>query len=199
MLGQTTRLDGTEFTLFKGVYPPSEDTFLLVDALRREPVFGRALELCCGSGVVGLSVAGRLDSIVAVDLNPWAVKNTRINYENNGLSEKLYAVVGDLFSPLGRSTFDLIIMNPPYLPDEAGAPVDISWSGGVRGRRVIDQFLDELGDFLSTSGNALFLQSDLNGIEDSLDLIRSRGMEGRVVRSAGFSFERIVVIQLRRT
>jgi release factor glutamine methyltransferase len=190
-------LDGIEFTLLKGVYPPSEDTFMLIDALKGAPLSGKALELCCGSGAVSLSVARRIDSIVAVDINPLAVANTRINYERNGLSERLDAVAGDLFSPLGHVVFDLILMNPPYIPDDALAN-DPCWSGGTRGREIIDRFLDKVGGFLSPPGSAFFIQSDINGEEESLDRIRSGGMEGRVVRSASFRFERIMVIQLRR-
>jgi release factor glutamine methyltransferase len=191
------RLKGKDVIVFQGVYPPSEDTFLLIDALRSGAA-GRALELCCGTGAVGLSVADKLDSITALDINPVAVKNTRQNYVNNGLSEKLDAVVGDLFSPLKKQAFDLIFMNPPYLLDEEGGPEDLSWSGGEGGRRIIDRFIEGLGGFLGEKGSALFVQSTLNGVDESLDMIKGEGMVGRVVSEVNFQFEGLVVIEVRR-
>jgi len=184
-----------DLTVRKGVYPPSEDTFLLIDAIRSEDVSGRALELCAGSGAVGLSIAEKLDSIIAVDINPAAAENTVENYRINGLAEKVDAVAGDLFSPLWGRRFDLIIMNPPYLADEGG-PTDLSWSGGEDGRRVIDRFLKEVPEYLSGGGRAFFLQTDANGIDRSLGIAGSCGMDGRVVRSAEFMFEQLVVIRL---
>jgi len=190
------RLEGKDLVVFQGVYPPSEDTFLLIDALRAGAA-GRALELCSGTGAVGLSVAERLDSITAVDINPVAVKNTRQNYANNGLSDRLDAIVGDLFSPLRGQAFDLIFMNPPYLPNGEGGSEDLSWSGGKGGRRIIDRFINGLAGFLGEKGRALFIQSTLNGIDESLDMIKGEGMVGRVVNEANFQFEGLVVIEVR--
>jgi release factor glutamine methyltransferase len=190
------RLGGKDLVILPGVYPPSEDTFLLIDALK-SVVAGRALELCCGTGAVGLSIAERLDSITALDISPVAVKNTRQNYVNNGLSEKLDAVVGDLFSPLKRQAFDLVFMNPPYLPDEEGEPEDLSWSGGGRGRIIIDRFIYGLGGFLGEKGRALFVQSTMNGIDESLDMIKEEGMVGRVIKKVNFQFEGLVMIEVR--
>ena len=190
------RLEGKDLFVFPGVYPPSEDTFLLIDALKSRAA-GRALELCCGTGAVGLSVSKRLNSITALDIDPVAVKNTRQNYLKNGLSERLDAIVGDLFSPLRRQAFDLVFMNPPYLPDKEGEPKSLSWSGGGRGRIIIDRFIRGLGGFLGENGRALFVQSTLNGIDESLKIIKDKGMVGWVINKVDFQFEGLVVIEVR--
>lgn len=122
------RIRGLEIRVFDGVYPPSEDTFLLMDAVSGERA-ARGLELCSGTGAVGLSIASRVGEMVAVDLNPAAAMNTLLNYRENGMTA--HVVVGDLFSPL-HGEFDLILMNPPYLPDGDGAPADLAWSGGLQ-------------------------------------------------------------------
>ena len=192
----TMRLEGRDLFVFPGVYPPSEDTFLLIDALKSRAA-GKALELCCGTGAVGLSISRRLDSIMALDINPAAVKNTRQNYAKYGQSEKLDAIVGDLFSPLKRQVFDLVFMNPPYLPDEEGEPKSLCWSGGGRGRIIINRFINGLGGFLGESGRALFVQSTLNGIDESLNMIKEGGMAGRVINKTDFQFEGLVVIEVR--
>ncbi len=196
--GRRCRIGGKEILIMRGVYPPSEDTYLLIDALEGRYA-ERALELCSGTGAVGLSAVERLGSIVAVDISPAASLNTLANYRINGASSKVQAVTGDLFSPLRKErAFDLIFMNPPYLIDEGeGDPArDLSWSGGPGGRREIDRFIGGVGDYLTEGGTALLLQSSLNGTDESLEMIRAEGFPCRVARSSAFQFEELVVIEI---
>ncbi|RWX73233.1 MAG: hypothetical protein Metus_1207 [Candidatus Methanosuratincola subterraneus] len=188
------RIRGLEIRVFDGVYPPSEDTFLLMDAVSGERA-ARGLELCSGTGAVGLSIASRVGEMVAVDLNPAAATNTLLNYRENGMTA--HVVVGDLFSPL-HGEFDLILMNPPYLPDGDGAPADLAWSGGASGRLIIDRFISEVGDFMSPGGRAYMLQSSLNGIHESIERAESEGLDAQVVGRRDFEFESLVVIRMIR-
>jgi methylase of polypeptide subunit release factors len=123
-------------TVLEGVYPPSDDSFLLMDAIEHLLGIGTALDLCCGTGAVGLSIAQRVRRMVAVDINPIAVRNTIINYQDNGLSERLDAVVGDLFSPLRGKVFDLVIMNLPMLMILTGPVTFLGAAGGGGGRSL---------------------------------------------------------------
>jgi len=189
-------INGLELDLMEGVYPPAEDTFLMIDALGAMDACGRVLELCCGSGAIGLTIAERLDYLVAIDINPRAVQNTRHNFLKNRLGEKLDPLVGDLFKPLGGALFDLIFINPPYLADVEGIPKDPSWSGGLRGREVIDRFLGSAIRFLSRGGRAVLLQSDLNGIDESFRKAEAAGLTAKVVRSRNFRFESLIAIEL---
>lgn len=167
-----------------------------MDAIAQIPCTGTVLELCCGTGVVGLSMARKVRRVVAVDINPVAVRNTIINYRNGGLWEKLDAVVGDLFSPMLGGTFDLVIMNPPYI-DDGGKAWDLSWSGGREGRRVIDRFLETVHAFLKPGGEAVFIQSDLNGIKETVDLAGKNGMTARVIAEKVFRFETLLAMEVR--
>lgn len=188
------RLRGLDIRVFDGVYPPSEDTFLLMDAVSGERA-ARGVELCSGTGAVGLSIASRVGEMVAVDLNPMAAMNTLLNYTENGM--RVHVVVGDLFSPI-CGEFDLIIMNPPYLPDEEGAPADVALSGGANGRSIIDRFISEVGNFLTLGGRAYMLQSSLNGIEESIEMAESHGLFAEIVGRKDFDFESLVVIRMVR-
>jgi len=187
------RIDGIDIVVLGGVYPPSEDTFLLIDAVRGIPSC-RALEVCCGTGAVGLSAAGRAGSIIEVDANPRAIANARLNFERNGLGGKADFIVGDLFT-CARGRFDLVLMNPPYLPDGEGDATDLAWSGGAGGRATIDRFIAGLGGVLEAGGRAFFLQSSLNGEAESLGRLMEAGLDGRVVLRRGFQFEELAVIE----
>lgn len=190
------RIGGLEIVAHEGVYPPSEDTFLLMDALKGVEA-GTALEVCCGTGAVGLSAARRVQTIVEVDIRPLAAANARLNFSRNGLAGKALFIAGDLFSCV-RGRFDLVVMNPPYLPDGEGDPRDPAWSGGPMGRATIDRFIEGLGGVLATGGRAFFLQSSLNGEGESLRRLMEAGLEGKVVLRRSFQFEELVVIEASR-
>lgn len=188
------RIRGLEIDVFPGVYPPSEDTFLLMDALEGESGED-GIELCSGTGAVGLSVSDRVGFIVCVDVSLDATRNTAHNFRRNGKSADV--ILGDLFSSI-RGRFELVIMNPPYLPESWSDPRDTSWSGGEHGREVLDRFLAEVAGFLREGGRAYFVQSSLNGIEESLIAAGRVGLEAEVVRQTSFQFESLVVIRLLR-
>lgn len=82
---------------------------------------GDVLDLCCGSGAIGVSLA-KLNSKLRVtcsDLSSEALKVARQNAALNGC-KGLKLVESDMFeafcSRLGKKKFDLIISNPPYIP-----------------------------------------------------------------------------------
>lgn len=183
-------------TIYPGVYEPAEDSLMLVDAVK-SIAFGDHLDLCCGTGIVGLFTADRVDSVTAIDINPNAIKNTKYNFKINGFYEKLNAIVGDLFEPLMRKVkFDIITINPPYLWSEE--PKDIAWNGGIEGRKIIDRFIKEVKDFLSNNGKALLVQSTLNDVNKTLSLINKMGLYGKIIMEKRFMFEGIIIIEITK-
>ena len=140
------------------IYSPSEDTFLMLDALRITALAGKqVLDIGTGSGVLGLFCATRGAQVTASDIDELAIR--QVASTSSLLGVKLKLVVSDLFTDVpGR--FDLIIFNPPYLPSEniQDATVD----GGPLGRTLIDRFLRCLPDHLRKGGESLLLVSTLN-------------------------------------
>ena len=113
---------GLRFRCDKRALIPRPDTEVLCDlALKRlagkpRP---RVLDLCCGTGAIGLSVARfRPDArVLLTDISPDALSLARENGELLGVKNADFAQ-GDLFAAVGEEAFDLIACNPPYL-DEA--------------------------------------------------------------------------------
>jgi release factor glutamine methyltransferase len=185
------------FYVFRHVYPPAEDTFLLADHLKAE---GRVLEMGTGCGILSVLSAFTAKWVVATDINPYAAACARFNAEINGVSEKIDVLVGDLFSPLKEEEiFDTIIFNAPYLPTEKQprpqSPIDYSWSGGEDGRMVIDRFIEEAPRHLKPEGRILLVQSSLSGVETTLTELRTMGFNAKVIDERPSFFERIVLIE----
>lgn len=172
------------------VYPPSEDTYLLLAALEA-PADGSFLEVGTGAGLVALHAA-RTSRVVATDVNPQAVRLCRRNALRNGLA--LDVVRTDLFAGL-RGPFDAIAFNPPYLPR---APqdgwLDRAWSGGADGNQVILRFLDAARDHLAPGGRIYLLLSSHNA---SILRAAQARYAPRPLRRKHLFFEEIAVYELR--
>lgn len=78
----------------------------------------RILDLCCGSGCIGLAAAMAFpeSTLVLADLSPDALAVAAQNTEAYGLEERTTLVESDLFDALEGEHFDLILTNPPYVP-----------------------------------------------------------------------------------
>ena len=78
----------------------------------------RILDLCCGSGCIGLAAAAVFEDaeVVLADLSDDALAVAQINIDRLGLEDRAHTVRSDLFGALGGQRFDLILSNPPYVP-----------------------------------------------------------------------------------
>ena len=110
---------GLKFYVDERVLIPRQDTESLVEAViidlqsRKKP---RMLDLCCGSGAIGLSVKSLLShvDVTLSDISTGALEVARKNA--HALGADVTVRHGDLFNAVGRDQFDLIASNPPYIP-----------------------------------------------------------------------------------
>ena len=73
------------------------------------------LDLCCGSGAVGISLAKICSNVkvTATDISAEAVEMAKANAED--LRVKVRFLTGDMFEPVKGRKFDMIVSNPPYI------------------------------------------------------------------------------------
>jgi release factor glutamine methyltransferase len=143
------------------VYPPAEDSYLLLGCVEVEPG-ERILDMGCGTGLIALHCARTGGIVTAADINPKAVECTRRNAKLNGLDVQV--VPSDLFLDI-EGEFDLIVFNPPYVPDEIKGDLERSWAGGDDGVRVLHRFLRAAPAHLANGGRILVLLSTAMGDE----------------------------------
>jgi release factor glutamine methyltransferase len=146
-----------------GVFQPRSDTWMLIDATRREALApgARVLDLCTGSGAVAIAAALRGASVTAVDVSRRALLSVRLNARLNGVRVRVRH--GDLFDAVRGERFDLIVANPPYLPAEDDAlPARgraRAWDAGRDGRALLDPLCAAAAAHLKLGGAILIVHS----------------------------------------
>ncbi len=179
------------FDINDNVYEPAEDSFLFADNLH--VAAGEAvLDLGTGSGILAVSAAKQGGNVLAVDVNPYAVRYAKTNAKLNGVGDKIGFIQTDLFAALTeRVRFDVVLFNAPYLPSEAGEDatwIGKSWAGGVDGRVIVDRFINMVPAYLKPSGRVLLMQSTLTGVEETIRQFFMQGFTAAVVAEQSLPF-----------
>ena len=174
-----------------GVYPPQHDSQLLIGCLENSGLARgrRVLDLCTGSGVVAIAAAEQgAESVVASDICPRAVSCTRGNAAYAGVS--IDVLEGSWSHALDYAPFDLIVSNPPYVPTPPAGDTEVipltagparAWNAGIDGRMVLDPLCESAAGLLDVGGSLLMVQSELSGVEKSLESLRATGLDAEVI------------------
>jgi len=180
----------------EGVYPPSEDTYALLDSIQtfKDDVM---LDMGCGSGYISLNCANRIDTLFAVDVQYCAVSNTRENLSKHGMLSKSHVLQSDLFGAISSSyKFTLIAFNPPYLPgDEFHTTMDPALIGGNTGVEVSERFIIQCVEHLHESGRVYLVTSSLSDIQYLERVMKSNGLQPSIVSEEPLFFEKLVVLK----
>jgi len=146
------------------VYIPEEDSFLLAGCVKKYSK-GKVLDMGCGSGIQGITALTNknVTEITFSDINPNALEYTKheLTEENNSKSKKAHFIHSNLFENI-KESYDTIIFNPPYLPDDALDDEKLITTGGKEGYELIELFLKEAKIHLNIDGQILLLFSSLS-------------------------------------
>lgn len=126
---------------------------------------GAVLDLCTGSACLAILAALSFPNahVHGVDISPDAFAVARRNIAEHGMENRITLHQGDLFAPIGKRKFDLIISNPPYvdeeamedLPPEYRAEPSIALAGGPDGLDIVRRILAEAPKHLEPGGGLL--------------------------------------------
>lgn len=175
----------------ENVYAPSEDSYLMLDAIAKLAIKGkRVLDLGTGSGILGLFCAIRGAQVTVTDVEVEALQQVRKAADALGLNVEL--VQSNLFRNV-HGKFDLILFNPPYLP--SSSIDDRTVDGGREGSILARRFLAELGSYLRPEGSAILLLSSLNKPESLIEEYPE--FQFSIIGHRSLFFEELQVLHVR--
>lgn len=179
------------------VYPPSEDSYLLLDVVKNIKA-EKVLEVGCGCGLISLVLSRNCMEVFAVDVNKHACMNTLKNLKKNNPSGIIHIINGDITTAFRKgSRFNLVVSNPPYLPVEQFSEEDFSWAAG-RDNFFSRRLLENALPLLSEDGVMLIVQSSLSDTDNLKKLIEEKGFAMEGVSHRDFFFEKIIVFKIDR-
>lgn len=189
------------FLVDEHVYEPAEDTFLLAEKMTVTED-DTVLDMGTGCGILAVLAAEKAKSVLAVDINPYAIQCASRNAETNGVKERIEFRHGDLFQPIKQNErFSLILFNAPYLPsepDEERSWIGKAWAGGRNGRKIVDRFVMDAPNFLAAGGRIQLVQSSLSDINKTIEMFGERNLRAMIVAQVKVAFESIVLVEAKR-
>ncbi len=151
-----------------GVFVPRPETEILVDVALREE-FSSAVDLCTGSAAIALALATETTATVwAVELDPAALAWARRN-----VGDRVELIEADVRRPLGLPRVDLVVSNPPYIPDDM-VPRDpevalhdphMALFGGHDGLDIVRAVVERARELLVPGGRVLIEHGELQGAQ----------------------------------
>jgi release factor glutamine methyltransferase len=190
-----------------GVYPPQEDSQLLIDVLQSSGLAAgrRVVDLGAGSGVLAIAAAtmGACD-VTAYDVCPNAVACAKANARAAGVAVDVR--LGSWTLAKAAAPFDVVVANPPYVPAGPHAESEAiprtagptyAWNAGPDGRLILDPLCDSAAELLTAGGTLLLVQSGFADAAQSLRRLPSSGLSADVVATQLIPFGPVLTARIR--
>ena len=187
---------------------PRTDTEVLaetaIELLRAMGRSTRCMDLCTGSGCVGLAVAANVKDcrVILGDKSLKALAVARQNMLETNLSRMVTCVEADAEAkpPLLLGRFDLLVANPPYIPTEDLKTLDgsvrdyepmLALDGGADGLRFYRSITEYWSDALR-DGGAIAFECGVGQAQAVGEILRAAGYEDIGIRTDTAGIERVV-------
>ncbi|MDR0890178.1 MAG: peptide chain release factor N(5)-glutamine methyltransferase [Oscillospiraceae bacterium] len=184
---------GMTLELTPDVLIPRDDTMVVTELAIKKALYleqnPRILDLCTGSGCIGLAIARRVkDARVTLgDVSQAALRIARRNITHQNLSARVKCLPVDALQPATAflGSFDLIVSNPPYISDAQMLTLDpsvrdfepqIALRGGADGLDFYRAIITNYSAALQPGGYFCF-EFGMNQEDAVCELLRGGGFE----------------------
>lgn len=190
---------GLPFKVNENVLIPRQDTETLVEKIildvreereeKRLKSRKKILDLCCGSGAIGISLAKILPetNVLAVDISGKALEVAKENANKNRVQNNVKFLESNLFDEIKTgllgNKFDIIVSNPPYIPTQ-NIPIlqrevkeyepMLALDGGADGLDFYRTIVEKAHEFLKKKGT-LYLEIGYDQAEDLKKMMKDSG------------------------
>ena len=179
------------------IYQPAEDSYLMSRILKEKiPNLLQKnsdltfLEIGAGSGIHLETVKNlgiKIENIFSSDIDKKSVAYCNLLGYN--------CIYSDLFENISNK-YDIIIFNPPYLPEDSREPKEsrLATTGGKKGDEIILKFLEQAKGYLEVNGLIFLITSSL---AENIDFGKL-GYSSKEVGCENLFFERLCIWELNK-
>ncbi|MGY5141411.1 MAG: HemK2/MTQ2 family protein methyltransferase [Candidatus Nitrosopumilus sp. Bin_571-38] len=167
-------------------YPPSEDTFFIVDNIENEKG-NFALDVGSGSGYLTQLLCKNFSFVVGTDINFNVLKNQ--TYKTNN-------IVCCNGSDALKIKFDFIVCNLPYLATDT--IIDIATDGGEEGFEIPKKIFDSVINNMAEHGKFIFITSSLSNYQKLIEYAQKLGLKTRIMAKKKLFFEELILVETIR-
>lgn len=179
-------------------YEPQEDSLLLKKHIKEYASGKAVLDMGTGSGVQAIEASKYVDSVLAVDINPEALKEAKKLADEQGIKNIKFRK-SNLFSNIKKNeAFDIILFNPPYLPAYPDNP-DLALDGGKYGYEILSRFLDQVNPYLKREGVILIVFSKLTKPDKVKEFVFRNCLKYEQIDTATVFFEPLYVWKIEKS
>tara|TARA_Y100000590_G_scaffold460039_1_gene618477 strand:+ start:957 stop:1814 length:858 start_codon:yes stop_codon:yes gene_type:complete len=185
---------GREFIVNQHVLDPRSESELLIDTIKEVyPISSQKfsiLDLGTGSGCLLLSALLEYKAAhgIGIDISTNAIGVAVQNSLRYSLSDRAKFLVGNWIEPIASNSFDIILANPPYIPESdipklaievrSYDPI-IALDGGDDGLKEYKVILKQLQKIKSKNGSKLIMEIYNDNAEDLIDYVNNIGLAAR--------------------
>ncbi len=212
-IAKSTFFYTNKFYINNFVLAPRKETEILVEKVIQYANIKKLnntkiLDLCCGSGVIGLSLARHINNsfVTLSDVSLYAIKVAKKNQKKLKLKKVTKVVMSNMFQGLkSDSAFDIIVSNPPYIKTSEIETLDdsvknydpiIALDGGEDGLDFYREIASNVKNFLAPDGK-LFMEIGYDQGSEVKKLFEDSGFEVNVDKDYS-NQDRIVIAKLKK-
>ena len=197
-----------EFIVNNFVLSPRKETEILVELVLEELknskiLASQVLDLCCGSGAIGLTVAKHNKNcfVTLSDISSKAIKVSQKNQKNLNTQQNTKIIKSNLFEGLKKNErFDIIVSNPPYIATDELSSLQhgvktyepaLALDGGQDGLKFYKIIANKASDYLNKNGK-IYVEIGYNQKEEVCNLFKQNGYKTKCIKDYS-GLDRIIV------
>jgi len=183
------------------IYEPSEDTFLMIDNIIIPRNVKIILEIGCGSGIISLALSKKFPNkrFILSDISFISTQYTNYNIKLNRLQSNIDVICSDSIDALINFSPDLILWNPPYLPEEEHSfftqTEKMMLFGGKKGYEAVYKLINKLN---KRKMNTTFYTIFSSLAWDPEEEIRNENLSIRfeIIKKQKLPFEKLYLVKI---
>lgn len=187
--GQLVSCFGKEFIVYPDVFWPFEDSTPLIKKMRIKKG-ERVLDVCTGTGIIAVLAALKgAKRVIAVDINPNAVKAAKANAKKFGVQKKVEVRHSDMLSAIKKyEKFDVITGNLPFRNKKArDFAAATQWDTGLHCHKELFKHAKQ---HLTKNGRMYLVQASFGAVNEMKSLAKESGFKVKLLSRMRTAFDR---------